>query len=197
MAANAGLAIVMLVESGYDLDAVAHVLDRDGGIQAYIPGRAERVSGDAGPLFFVDYGHTPDAFEQTLQALRPFTPGKLVMVFGADGDRDTTKRAEMGAIAARLADVVVITDYHPRYEDPASIRASLIAGATAAVPDREIHEVPDPATAIRTAVSLVGEGDTILVAGPGHEDYHEVAGRKIPFSARDDARAALRDSGWS
>jgi len=197
MAANAGLAIVMLVESGYDLDAVAHVLDRDGGIRAYIPGRAERVSGDSGPLFFVDYGHTPDAFEQTLQALRPFTPGRLVMVFGADGDRDTTKRAEMGAIAARLADVVVITDYHPRYEDPASIRASLIAGARAAVPDREIHEVPDPATAIRTAVSLVGEGDTILVAGPGHEDYHEVAGQKIPFSARDDARAALRDAGWS
>ena len=90
-----------------------------------------------------------------------------------------------------------ITDYHPRYEDPASIRASLIAGARAAVPDREIHEVPDPATAIRAAVSLVGEGDTILVAGPGHEDYHEVAGVKIPFSARDDARAALRDAGWS
>jgi UDP-N-acetylmuramoyl-L-alanyl-D-glutamate--2,6-diaminopimelate ligase len=197
MAANAALAIVMLVESGYDLDQVAHVLERDGGIHAYIPGRAERISGDRGPLVYIDYGHSPDAFLQTLRAIRRFTTGKVVMVFGADGDRDATKRAEMGAIAARGADVIVITDFHPRWEDPAAIRAALIAGAREAVPDREIHEIADPRAAFRAAVALAGEGDAILYAGPGHEDYHEVKGVKIPYSARDDAKQALREAGWS
>lgn len=196
MAANAALAIVMLVESGFDLGAIAHVLERDGGIDSFIPGRAERVSGPVGPKFYVDYGHTPDAFEQTLLAIRKFTPGRVFMVFGADGDRDTTKRVDMGGIAARHADVVIVTDYHPRFENPAEIRAVLIAAARAAVPEREIHEIADPAAAVRKAVSLATEGDTILVAGPGHEDYHEVAGVKIPYSARDDAREALREAGW-
>lgn len=196
MAANAGLAIAMLVDGGVDYDRIAAALTRDGGIRAYIPGRAERISGEHGPLVFVDYGHSPDAFLQTLAAIRPLVPGRLIMLFGADGDRDTTKRAEMGAIAARGADVVVITDFHPRTEDPAAIRAALIDGARAAVPDREIHEVADPATAFRAALSLAGEGDAILYAGPGHEDYHEVNGVKIPYSARDDARQALRDAGW-
>ncbi|MFE6255244.1 Mur ligase family protein [Agromyces sp. NPDC057865] len=196
MAANAALAIVMLVESGYDLEQVAHVLERDGGIDAYIPGRAERISGERGPLVYIDYGHSPDAFLQTLGAIRRFTTGRVVMVFGADGDRDTTKRAEMGAIAARGADVVVITDFHPRWEDPAAIRAALIAGAREAVPDREVHEIADPREAFRAAVALAGEGDAILYAGPGHEDYHEVKGVKIPYSARDDAKQALREAGW-
>jgi UDP-N-acetylmuramoyl-L-alanyl-D-glutamate--2,6-diaminopimelate ligase len=196
MAANAALAIVMLVESGYDLDQVAHVLERDGGIDAYIPGRAERISGERGPLVYIDYGHSPDAFLQTLGAIRRITTGKLIMLFGADGDRDTTKRADMGAIAAKGADVVVVTDFHPRYEDPAAIRAALIEGARTAVPDREIHEVPDPRQAFRTALALADEGDAILYAGPGHEDYHEVKGVKIPYSARDDASAALREAGW-
>jgi len=196
MAANAALAIVMLVESGYDLEQIAHVLERDGGVDAYIPGRAERISGDRGPLVYIDYGHSPDAFLQTLGAIRRFTTGKLIMLFGADGDRDTTKRAEMGAIAARGADVVVITDFHPRWEDPAAIRAALIAGARDAVPEREIHEIPDPRAAFRAALELAGEGDAILYAGPGHEDYHEVKGLKIPYSARDDAKQALREAGW-
>jgi UDP-N-acetylmuramoyl-L-alanyl-D-glutamate--2,6-diaminopimelate ligase len=196
MAANAALAIVMLIESGYDLAQIAEVLERDGGIDAYIPGRAERISGDAGPLVYIDYGHSPDAFLQTLGAIRRFTTGRLIMLFGADGDRDTTKRAEMGAIAARGADVVVITDFHPRFEDPAAIRAALIEGARAAVPDREIHEIPDPRAAFRAALALASEGDAILYAGPGHEDYHEVKGVKIPYSARDDAKQALREAGW-
>ena len=196
MAANAALAIVMLVESGYDLEQIAHVLERDGGVDAYIPGRAERISGDRGPLVYIDYGHSPDAFLQTLGAIRRFTTGRLIMLFGADGDRDTTKRAEMGAIAARGADVVVITDFHPRWEDPAAIRAALIAGAREAVPEREIHEIPDPRAAFRAALELAGEGDAILYAGPGHEDYHEVKGVKIPYSARDDAKQALREAGW-
>ena len=195
-AANAALAIVMLVESGYDLEAIGAALERDGGIDAYVPGRTERISGDRGPVVFIDYGHTPDAFLSTLNALRKVTAGRIVMVFGADGDRDTTKRADMGAIAARGSDAVVITDFHPRWEDPAAIRAALLDGARAAVPDLELYEVPDPRAAFRAALALAGEGDVVLYAGPGHEDYQEVAGERIPYSARDDARLALREAGW-
>ncbi len=196
MAANAALALVMLVEAGFEAEAVQHALSRDGGIQVYIPGRAERVSGDRGPTVFIDYGHTPDAFLNTLDALRPLTPGKLFMVFGADGDRDRTKRADMGAIAARGSDVVIVTDFHPRYEDPAAIRTTLVNAARAAVADRDIHEVADPREALRLAISLAREGDTVLYAGPGHEDYQEISGVKHPYSARDDARLALREAGW-
>jgi len=195
-AANAALAIVMLVESGYDLDAIGAALERDGGIDAYIPGRAERLSGDRGPVVLIDYGHSPDAFLSTLSALRKVTDGRIIMVFGADGDRDTTKRTDMGAIAARGSDAVVITDFHPRWEDPASIRAALLDGARSAVPDLELYEVPDPRAAFRTALSLAGEGDVVLYAGPGHEDYQEVAGQRLPYSARDDVRLALREAGW-
>ncbi|MHA7986344.1 UDP-N-acetylmuramoyl-L-alanyl-D-glutamate--2,6-diaminopimelate ligase [Rathayibacter sp. CAU 1779] len=196
MAANAALSIVMLVESGYDLEAIGHVLSRDGGIQAYIPGRAERVSGESGPVVFVDYGHTPDAFERSLASLRVVTPGKIIMVFGADGDRDATKRADMGAIAARGADEVIITDFHPRFEDPAAIRAALITGALDAVPDAHVEEIADQRAAIRAAIAHAGEGDVVFYAGPGHEDYQEVAGVHLPYSARDDARLALREAGW-
>jgi UDP-N-acetylmuramoyl-L-alanyl-D-glutamate--2,6-diaminopimelate ligase len=196
MAANAALAIVMLVESGYDLDAIGAALERDGGIDAFIPGRAERVSGEQGPVVFIDYGHSPDAFLSTLGALRKVTDGKIVMVFGADGDRDTTKRIDMGAIAARGADAVVITDFHPRSEDPAMIRAKLLEGARHAVPERELYEIADPRAAFRKALALADEGDIVLYAGPGHEDHREIAGQRIPYSAREDAKLALREAGW-
>jgi UDP-N-acetylmuramoyl-L-alanyl-D-glutamate--2,6-diaminopimelate ligase len=196
MAANAALAIVLLVESGIDLAAIGRVLSRDGGILAYVPGRAELISGERGPLVYIDYGHSPDAFLNTLGAIRASTTGRIIMVFGADGDRDKTKRAAMGAIAATGADAVVITDFHPRFEDPALIRATLMAAAKIAAPHGELYEVPDPATAFRRALSLAGVGDVVLYAGPGHEDYQEVAGVKIPYSAREDARAALQEAGW-
>jgi UDP-N-acetylmuramoyl-L-alanyl-D-glutamate--2,6-diaminopimelate ligase len=196
MAANAALAIVLLVESGIDFTAIEEALTRDGGITAYVPGRAELISGERGPLVYIDYGHSPDAFLNTLAAIRASTTGRIIMVFGADGDRDKTKRAAMGAIAARGADAVVITDFHPRFEDPALIRATLMAAAKIAAPDGELYEVPDPATAFRRALSLAGAGDVVLYAGPGHEDYQEVAGVKIPYSAREDARIALQEAGW-
>lgn len=195
-AANAGLAIAMLVESGYDLGEIAHVLERDGLIQAYVPGRTELISGERGPRFVLDYGHTPDAFEQTLGALREFTEGKLIMIFGADGDRDKMKRPAMGRIAAELADVVIITDYNPRMEDPASIRATLLEAARAAAPHKDIREIADARLGIREAVNMAREGDTILIAGPGHETASEVGGKKIGYSAREEARQALREAGW-
>jgi UDP-N-acetylmuramoyl-L-alanyl-D-glutamate--2,6-diaminopimelate ligase len=197
MAANAGLAIVMLVEAGFELEAIGAALEADGGISASLPGRTERVSEGRGPSVYVDFGHSPDAFENTLAAVRKFTPGRTIMVFGADGDRDATKRHEMARVAAEGCDILVITDHHPRFEDPASIRATLLEGARMAEHQPEIHEVSPPEAAIRVAVGLAGEGDSILWAGPGHQDYRDIRGVRTPYSARDEARAALREAGWA
>lgn len=196
MAANAAFAIVMLTEAGFELEAIGHALDRDGGITATIPGRLERVSPDGAPALIVDYGHTPDAFEVTLAAIRRVIPGRVLMVFGADGDRDSGKREAMGRIAAEGSDVLVVTDYNPRHENPHGIREALLAGAATAATPVEVHEVPSQREAIRLAVSLAEPGDAILWAGPGHEDYIDVQGQKLPFSARDEARLALREAGW-
>lgn len=195
MAANAGLAIVMLVEAGIPLDDIAAALG-SAGIDAYLPGRTERVSGDRGPSVYVDFGHSADAFAHTLAAVRRFTTGRTFMVFGADGDRDATKRHEMARVAAEGCDVLVITDHHPRFEDPASIRATLLEGAALATHQPEIHEVSPPEKAIRVAVNLAREGDSILWAGPGHQDYRDIRGVRTEYSARDEARAALREAGW-
>lgn len=198
MAANAALAIVMLVEAGFELEAIGAALDADGGIRAYLPGRTERVSGERGPSVYVDFGHSPDAFENTLGAVRRFTPGRTIMLFGADGDRDASKRHEMARVAAELSDILVITDHHPRFEDPASIRATLLEGAKLAEHQPEaIYEVSPPEEAIKKAVSLAKEGDSILWAGPGHQDYRDIRGVRTPYSARELARAALHEAGWA
>jgi UDP-N-acetylmuramoyl-L-alanyl-D-glutamate--2,6-diaminopimelate ligase len=179
------------------LDAIRAGIALPKGIPAEIPGRTEVVSGQDGPTFYVDYGHTPEAFATTLQALRAVTPGTLIMVCGADGDRDTTKREAMGRNAALESDVLIITDYHPRTENPARIREQLLVGARDARSACDIREVPDPREAVRLAVALATTGDTILYAGPGHEDYRDVGTHRISYSARDDARDALREAGWS
>lgn len=196
MAANAGVAIVMLVEAGFELEAIGHALG-DQGIVAYLPGRTERVSGDRGPSVYVDFGHSADAFVNTLAAVAKFTTGRVIMVFGADGDRDATKRHEMGRVASEGSDILVITDHHPRFEDPASIRRTLIEGAALAEHQAELHEVSPPEQAIRAAVDLAVEGDSILWAGPGHQDYRDIRGVRTPYSARAEARDALREAGWS
>ena len=197
MAANAALGIVMLVEAGFELEAIGAALDADGGIRAYLPGRTERVSGDRGPSVYVDFGHSPDAFENTLAAVRQFTTGKTIMLFGADGDRDATKRHEMGRVAAQGSDILIITDHHPRFEDPASIRKTLLEGAALAEDQPEqILEVSPPEAAIVAAVALAKEGDSILWAGPGHQDYRDIEGVRTPYSARELARQALREAGW-
>lgn len=196
MAANAALAIAMLLEGGYSWERITAALTRDGRIMAYLPGRTELVSGERGPAVYVDFGHTPDAFVKTLAAVRRVTPGRTLMLFGADGDRDATKRLDMGRTAVEGSDILVITDHHPRFEDPSSIRATLTAGAREAQPDAEIHEFSPPEKAIIAAVSMVGEGDAILWAGPGHQDYRDIRGVRTPYSARELARRALRDAGW-
>ena len=195
MAANAGLAIVMLIEAGFKADAIAKAIE--GGIQAYLPGRTERVTGETGPDVYVDFGHSPDAFLNTLAAVRKVTDGKLFMVFGADGDRDASKRPAMAQVAAEGCDVLIVTDHHPRFEDPASIRKTLVDSAKASKPNLEIYEVSPPEAAIRKAVSMAKPGDAILWAGPGHQDYRDIRGVRTPYSARQEARAALKEHGWS
>jgi len=195
MASNAGLAIAMLVEAGFEFSDIAAAIKS--GINAYLPGRTERVTGENGPDVYVDFGHSPDAFLNTLAAVRKVTSGKVIMCFGADGDRDATKRPEMARVAAAGCDILVITDHHPRFEDPESIRRTLVESARELRPELEIHEVSPPEAAIRLAVSLAQPGDAILWAGPGHQDYRDIRGVRTPYSARAEARAALSEQGWS
>lgn len=194
MASNAGLAIAMLIQAGFREEHITEALAD--GVQCYLPGRTELVSEPGAPAVYVDFGHSPDAFLNTLKAVRKVTKGKLVMLFGADGDRDASKRPAMAQVAVENSDVLVVTDHHPRFEDPTSIRATLVAAARASRPDGEIYEVSPPEDAIIKAVSLVGPGDAILWAGPGHQDYRDIRGVRTPYSARALARAALKSAGW-
>jgi len=194
MAHNAGLAIVMLIEAGIEPEIIRDAISL--GIDVYMPGRTERVTGATGPNVYVDFGHSPDAFLNTLAAVRKVTTGKVIMVFGADGDRDATKRPAMAEVSALGSDVLVITDHHPRFEDPASIRKTLVDAARAVRPEMEVLEVSPPEQAIRAAVARAQPGDSILWAGPGHQDYRDIRGVRTPYSARAEARAALREAGW-
>ena len=189
--ANALCAIALAGEAGLDPRQAAAGIARSGGV----PGRLEQV--DAGQEFLavVDYAHKPDALEAALAALRPLTRGRLLLVIGAGGDRDTGKRPVMGEIGARLADVLVVTDDNPRSEDPVSIRSALLAGAAEVGAGAEILEIGDRRTAIRRAVSMAGEGDTVVIAGKGHETGQEIAGQVHPFDDRDELREALLDRG--
>ncbi|GEO99807.1 UDP-N-acetylmuramoyl-L-alanyl-D-glutamate--2,6-diaminopimelate ligase [Methylobacterium haplocladii] len=152
-----------------------------------VPGRMERIGEANGGLCLVDYAHKPEALEHVLTALRPFAGGRLVLVFGCGGDRDTGKRPIMGEIAQRLADRVIVTDDNPRSEEPAAIRAAILAHA----PDAE--EIGDRAEAIRTAVHALQPGDVLVVAGKGHETGQIVGDRVLPFSDHDAVRAAIAE----
>ncbi len=192
---NTALAAVALLQSGVAPQEAARAVLTD----PHVPGRMERVNlgalaqGDT-PLAVVDYAHTPDAVAAALAALRPATAGALVVVLGAGGDRDRGKRADMGAAAARGADVVFVTDDNPRTEDPARIRAAVLAGAAAAGTQAVLHDVGSRAQAIREAVAAAvaaGPGSTVAVVGKGHETGQEVAGTIHPFDDRDELRQAL------
>jgi UDP-N-acetylmuramoyl-L-alanyl-D-glutamate--2,6-diaminopimelate ligase len=183
--ANAVCAIAGLAELGYDVPRLADGMARVVGV----PGRLEPVDAGQSFLALVDYAHKPDAVEAVLSSLRSRTPGRLIVVLGAGGDRDRGKRPLMGEVAGRLADVVVVTDDNPRSEDPAAIRGELLAGTTGGA--AEVHERGDRRGAIRFAVSLAGEGDCVVVAGKGHETGQEVAGTVHPFDDRVELRSAL------
>lgn len=153
-----------------------------------VPGRFERMANDRGIAAYVDYAHTPDAVERVLTVARAATSGRVIAVLGCGGDRDPAKRPLMGAAAALLADIVIVTDDNPRSEDPSMIRRSVLTGATTA---RELHEVGDRSAAIDLAVELAGAGDCIMLLGKGHEAGQEIAGVVHPFDDRVELRRAL------
>ena len=181
-AANALAAAGLCIAAGEDVAATLAALEHLEGAA----GRLQLVGSKAlGGEVYVDYAHTPDGLQTVLEALRPHTSGRLIVVFGAGGDRDRTKRPLMGEIAARLADVAIVTDDNPRSEEPASIRAAILAAAPGAV------EVGDRHLAIQQAVDLLSEGDVLVIAGKGHEQGQTIAGVVHPFDDVSEAAAAL------
>jgi UDP-N-acetylmuramoyl-L-alanyl-D-glutamate--2,6-diaminopimelate ligase len=187
--ANAVLAVALLDAVGVPVDAAL-----EGVATTVVPGRMEPV--DAGQPFVaaVDYAHTPDAVATALAALRTTTRGRVITVLGCGGDRDPGKRAAMGAAAAEGSDLLVVTDDNPRSEDPAAIRAAMLAGVPAHLRGHT-HEVGDRRAAIERAVALAEPGDTVLVAGKGHETGQEIAGTVHPFDDRAVLREVLHASG--
>lgn len=183
---NALAVIAALDTAGFDPQAAA------GGVASSpgVPGRMQRITGGQDFQVVVDYAHKPDAVEAVLATLRPVTTGRLIVVVGAGGDRDAGKRPVMGEIAARLADVVIVTDDNPRSENPAAIRAAVRTGAERGTAD--VREIGDRARAIRDAIGLAkGAGDTVVIAGKGHEQGQEIGGRVHPFDDVAQAEAEL------
>ena len=178
---NALVAAGLAIGTGSEPNAVFAELELLEGAK----GRLERVAERNGAPIFVDYAHKPDALAKALQALRPYARRKLVVVFGAGGDRDAGKRPLMGAIAVENADSVIVTDDNPRSENPAAIRAAILGAAKGA------KEIGDRAEAIRTAISALQPGDALLIAGKGHETGQIVGDRTLPFSDHDAVAAAL------
>ncbi|MDR0884354.1 MAG: UDP-N-acetylmuramoyl-L-alanyl-D-glutamate--2,6-diaminopimelate ligase [Oscillospiraceae bacterium] len=184
-AQNAMAALACTVELGVPLETAAHALSQSRGI----PGRLERVPTDTNYRVYIDYAHTPDALENVLTTLRECAPRRLLLLFGCGGDRDRAKRPLMGALAARLADEVVLTSDNPRSEDPQAIINEILAGCTKR--RRHISVEPDRHRAIAQVLAKAGEGDIVLLAGKGHEDYQILAGGKIRLDEREVVRAAL------
>jgi UDP-N-acetylmuramoyl-L-alanyl-D-glutamate--2,6-diaminopimelate ligase len=180
---NALVAAGMTIATGSDPAAVFDALEGLEGAK----GRLELIGQRNGAPIFVDYAHKPDALAKALEALRPYAKRKLVVVFGAGGDRDQGKRPLMGAIAAEKADSVIVTDDNPRSESPAAIRASILAAAPGAA------EIGDRAAAISAAIAALQPGDVLLVAGKGHESGQIVGDRTLPFSDHEAVAAALKE----
>jgi UDP-N-acetylmuramoyl-L-alanyl-D-glutamate--2,6-diaminopimelate ligase len=153
-----------------------------------VPGRMELVDASAQPAVVVDYAHTPDALEKALQALRVHCQGSLWAVFGCGGDRDTGKRSEMGEIAQRCADKVLVTSDNPRTESPQQIIDHILQGT-----GREVMVESDRRAAIRQAIFAADKNDVVLIAGKGHEDYQILGAQRLPFSDQNEARLALRE----
>ncbi|MCO5130892.1 MAG: UDP-N-acetylmuramoyl-L-alanyl-D-glutamate--2,6-diaminopimelate ligase [Xanthobacteraceae bacterium] len=179
---NALVAAGLVIATGADAARVFAALDHLEGAK----GRLERVGVRHGAPIFIDYAHKPDALAKALQALRPYARRRLIVVFGAGGDRDAGKRPLMGEIAARNADAVIVTDDNPRSENPAAIRAAILKAAPTA------REIGDRAAAIRAAIDDLRDGDVLLIAGKGHETGQIVGDRTLPFCDHDAVADALK-----
>ncbi len=185
-AANALVAAGLCIAAG---DDASDVLEALSGIEG-ARGRMQRVGQTAqGAAVYVDYAHTPDGLETVLGALKPHARGRLIVVFGAGGDRDRSKRPLMGQVAARLADVAIVTDDNPRSEEPGTIRAEVMAGGTGLI------EIAGRAEAISAAVAMLSEGDLLIVAGKGHEQGQIIGKTVYPFDDASEVARALRDRG--
>lgn len=187
-AENVLLAAGLVIAAGADpaemFDTLPHLTT--------VRGRMElAATRDNGAAVFVDYAHTPDAVETALRAMRPHVMGRIIVILGAGGDRDRAKRPLMGAAAATNADVVIVTDDNPRSEDPASIRAAVMAGAVDAGSKHMITEVGDRAEAILRGVDMLGAGDALLIAGKGHETGQTVGDAVLPFDDVEQASVAV------
>ena len=181
-------AVGALVQQGVPLPQLLEGLANFRGV----PGRMERVVvGDGGgdPAVLVDYAHTPDGLANAQAACRPFTVGRLICVFGCGGDRDRSKRPQMGEIAAQLADQLYVTSDNPRTEDAQQILADVTAGIA---PGASMQVEADRAVAIAAAIAAAGPGDLVLIAGKGHEDYQILGTTKVHFDDREEAEKALR-----
>lgn len=193
---NAALAVAMIAESGVDDRALRDVLSHPESLTPLVPGRMQVISQE--PVAIVDFAHNADALERALGAVDPGSDssGKVIIVFGATGQRDQTKRPMMGAVAARNADVVIVTDDDPHNEAPGPIRDAVAAGAREAVEAGAragtVENVAPRARAIERAVELAGPKDSILVAGRGHEVSQDIAGVDNALDDREELRSALR-----
>lgn len=180
---NALAAAALCLSLGMEFSAVAEGLAN----LKPVKGRLEFVGKtETGAGVFVDYAHTPDGLDVLLRAVRPHTAGRLKVIFGCGGDRDAKKRPIMGEIASRQADDVIVTDDNPRSEDPAKIRASVLGGA------RDAREIGDRAEAIHAVIRELKKGDTLVIAGKGHETGQIIGSQVLPFSDQDEALAALK-----
>jgi UDP-N-acetylmuramoyl-L-alanyl-D-glutamate--2,6-diaminopimelate ligase len=178
---NALLAAGLAIATGSDPAAALAALAQLKGAK----GRLELVGESNRAPIFVDYAHKPDALAKALEALRPYVTGRLVVVFGCGGDRDPGKRPMMGAIAAQLADRVIVTDDNPRTEQPAAIRAAILAGSPGAV------EIGDRREAIAASIAELRGGDVLLIAGKGHETGQIIGTKVLPFSDHEAVAAVL------
>lgn len=197
--ANAALAVVMMLASGVEPDVLQQALDTQDPLTVEVPGRMQLVG--SSPASIVDFAHNPDALERALAAVRPAQgTGKLIIVFGATGERDSTKRPLMGAIAAQGADVVIVTDDDPHDEEPAGIRAAVLEGARTAAAQLAhppvVEEVFPRAEAIFRAIELASPKDVVLVAGRGHEVFQEVAGVNYSLDDRVELKLARTRFGF-
>jgi UDP-N-acetylmuramyl tripeptide synthase len=175
-----------------------------------VPGRLERVDNDHRRFVYVDYAHTPDALESALLALRALTPDRIICVFGCGGDRDRDKRPKMGAVAGRLSDMAVVTSDNPRTEPPQQIIDEIVAGLqpqgsrlyrldelVLGFKGKGYAVIADRRAAIAAAVKASRPGDTLLIAGKGHEPYQVIGHRKLAFDDRAEAQTALAGLSWT